>query len=877
MLKMWKVCLLFWAVATVVGCGSGSSGTGTKAPITPVTPVITWATPTPATVGNMLGASQLDASTTVAGKFVYTPGAGTVLTTAGNTVLTTTFTPDDTADYTTATASVTLTVNPAQTFITASVDFGTTYQTIRGFGGSTAWMPQLTTAQTDALFGQTGSDVGLSMLRVRIDPGGEPNWGTELANAQQARALGASVIATPWTPPASMKSNDNTVMGSLNPGSYGDYANYLESYVTYMAKNNVPLYGISMQNEPDANVSYESCAWTPAEMDAWVANNASVLTTKLIMPESESFSPAYSDAALNDANAVGNIGIVAGHLYGASPAYYVNAENKGKEVWMTEHYLTPTDAEPTIADAIAAAEEVHASLTTGEYNAYFWWWALDWNPGAGVTNYGLVDTNNNTTYYGYALGQFSRFVRPGYVRANAAANPAPGVYVSAYKGSGNEVIVAINANAMAATVNFVLQNATATSMTPYQTTASGGLEPLPELKVGAQNFTSTLLPQSITTFVAVPPVSNSIFEPGDSLVSGGQDGDALDNTPFFLENISGRLTYNLGYQGTSSTQIAIGIGAESTNAVGSVAIPACTNSAGCGGVGVSFPAGKNPNVQPSAYPFYNPYQFNLPGTLGGVSGVLTCPVSCGSGSGYIFTPNEVTPGGTFTTPVWQTNLSVAGIDTGTCVIEGGYNNYRSTATVEADIAAMMAMPCSKSGALQGIPYANTADQWIGGGANRSAIDALNAWEANTYPTQAIDIDGMFVSAVCPLAVVQADPESVIDCGHGVTPVLFRAQDTDGTIAASIDASTCTIPLTGLTNGGRTFGTGVTITIGTEKIYVSAYSEGTVTGCTRGYASTAATSHGAGQAFTAVNSLHFNGLGYRYVAQWDWAVTLALHP
>jgi len=39
-------------------------------------------------------------------------------------------------------------------------------------------------------------------------------------------------------------------------------------------------------------------------MDTWVANNASVLTTKLMMPESESFITSLSDPALNDPNAV---------------------------------------------------------------------------------------------------------------------------------------------------------------------------------------------------------------------------------------------------------------------------------------------------------------------------------------------------------------------------------------------------------------------------------------------------------------------------------------------------------------------------------------------------------------------------------------------
>jgi len=261
-----------------------------------------------------------------------------------------------------------------------------------------------------------------------------------------------------------------------------------------------------MQNEPDENVGYESCVWTGAQMDTFVAQNASVLTTKLIMPESAVFNTAYSDPALNDANAVGNIAIVAGHLYmngeaQGAPFYLSNAESKGKDVWMTEHYLTPAGAQPGITDALAMAQEIHNSMTVGQYNAYVWWWALDWNPGTGVDNYGLVDTNNNPTYYGYAMAQFSQFVKAGYTRVSATATPVPGVYISAYSGNGHSVIVAINTNASTSSVPVYIDGQTVTTLTPYQTTAAGGLTALTAVSVSGDNFTASLPAQSITTFV----------------------------------------------------------------------------------------------------------------------------------------------------------------------------------------------------------------------------------------------------------------------------------------------------------------------------------------------------------------------------------------
>jgi glucuronoarabinoxylan endo-1,4-beta-xylanase len=430
---------------------------------------------------------------------------------------------------------VALSIASAQS--TATVSFGTTKQTIRGFGGSEAWMPQFSSAEADTLFGTGSGQLGLSILRLRIDPSsttGGSNWATELTNAQMAHTLGATVIATPWTPPAAWKSSNSTVEGTLNTSEYAAYANYLNLFTAYLAAGGVPLYAISMQNEPDANVTYESCVWTGATMDAWIAQNASVLTTKLMMPESESFNTSFSDPALDDANAVGNISIIAGHLYGTSPSFYTNAVNKGKEVWETEHYLTPSASTPAIGDAISAAEEIHNSMTVGQYNAYLWWWVADWNPGSGVTNYGLVDTNNSPTYYGYALSQFSKFVRPGYERVSATAIPASGVSVSAYKGNGNYVIVAINSNSSTNSVSFAIANQTLSSFTPYQTSASGGIVQLSTVNVSNNVFTYSLPAQSITTFVATasatPSFTLSRSASALSIAQGGSGTDTITVT-----------------------------------------------------------------------------------------------------------------------------------------------------------------------------------------------------------------------------------------------------------------------------------------------------------------------------------------------------------
>jgi streptogramin lyase len=99
------------------------SGTATQA-----APTITWATPAAIIYGTPLGAAQLNATSTVAGTFNYSPAAGTLLA-AGQQTLAVTFAPTDSTDYTSATASVTLTVNQASPILTCATPAPIVYGT----------------------------------------------------------------------------------------------------------------------------------------------------------------------------------------------------------------------------------------------------------------------------------------------------------------------------------------------------------------------------------------------------------------------------------------------------------------------------------------------------------------------------------------------------------------------------------------------------------------------------------------------------------------------------------------------------------------------------------------------------------------------------
>ncbi|MGD0097245.1 MAG: dihydroorotate dehydrogenase [Terracidiphilus sp.] len=83
------------------------------------TPVITWPEPAPIVYGAELSSGELNASASVTGVFVYTPDVGGMLS-AGSHVLSVTFTPDDTENYTSAQAEVLLSVFKAMPAVTWS-------------------------------------------------------------------------------------------------------------------------------------------------------------------------------------------------------------------------------------------------------------------------------------------------------------------------------------------------------------------------------------------------------------------------------------------------------------------------------------------------------------------------------------------------------------------------------------------------------------------------------------------------------------------------------------------------------------------------------------------------------------------------------------
>ncbi len=368
-------------------------------------------------------------------------------------------------------------------------------QAIDGFGASTAFDGQITQAQADVAFGNSNGQLGLTILRVRIDP--SQAWTNEKANAQKAKAYGAMILATPWTPPASMKTNNNTVGGQLSTASYAAYAAYLKSFCDNLGNVDV----VSVQNEPNITVTYESCTWSATQFLNFCKSNASAIGKPIIMPETYNFDISYSDPTLNDATAVSNITYIGLHLYGATMKSYTNALNKGKKLWMTEYYLNPDD----IGTCLTIGKQI-LDCMYNNMSAYVWWYLR-------MAGCNIINSNGSILKKGYTLAQFSKFVRPGCHRVDATYQPQTGVSVVAFNGA-QAVIVAINQNTSSKSQTFTFQNGTVTTVAKYTTSSSKSLSNDGNVAVSGNSFTTTLDAQSITTFVGTAATTFAFYGAG---------------------------------------------------------------------------------------------------------------------------------------------------------------------------------------------------------------------------------------------------------------------------------------------------------------------------------------------------------------------------
>jgi glucuronoarabinoxylan endo-1,4-beta-xylanase len=435
-------------------------------------------------------------------------------------------------------------------------------QTIQGFGINDNWASgAFSSTVADSLFNTSGTGIGLSILRTGMSDSGAFYNSFESTNisALKSRAMtNAKVIGSVWSPPGSCKSGQTPLDTSapVNNGGHvmtSCYDSWSTTIANFAGTNG--FYAMSIGNEPDfascggtdpCNGNYPTTLFTANEMVAWVKVAGPKLQAKgvkVIAPEASEWNHQWSNVSAGpdvngknssdplgcgfppskaacdtgggydyghylakDATAWAAFDIIGVHQYDSQVAspWPSDVTAAKKEIWQTEmsgvKWWPEQGPTSDIANGVAVAGWIHSALVDGQAVAWLWWWYQAYNTD---DNEGLLLKSGTDTKRHWTLGNFSKFVRPGYMRVDVTGNSSTSVLLSAYKGSdGTVAVVAINKGSASATVPITISGGTApASCTPSVTSATDNLIAKTAVPVTGGSFTATLASATVTTFV----------------------------------------------------------------------------------------------------------------------------------------------------------------------------------------------------------------------------------------------------------------------------------------------------------------------------------------------------------------------------------------
>jgi len=408
---------------------------------------------------------------------------------------------------------------------TATIDVKNWHQFIRGFGCCTAWSGTMTPTESDQLW-DTVKGAGLSLNRVIIDRDG---LGTdETNNAISAHNRGCTVWGTPWYTKNGVNKGD---YDTLYEKDYQEWANTLAAMANTMKAKGVPIYAVSSGNEPDIGwTKYNATAlahWVGAYLGPTMAQKAPDTKVIGIEPCNWWGFDTYRTALEANADAWKYSGIVATHEYGGQVHAAPEINAAGKEFWQTEVYDPQTDVEDVgMPSALRVSKLIHEALTIANMNAWHYWWK---NPCTGCANGALWSASPKApTKRLWIMGNWSKYVRPGFIRVDAPVEPTSGVLLTAFRDSAlsKVVVVAVNNNNNVVSQSFSIPGATPNKVTPIITDPTRDIVVQDPQTISSGDFTYSLPSQSVTTLVfdlgtPIPAHRDTVFNGKFDLGSAG--------------------------------------------------------------------------------------------------------------------------------------------------------------------------------------------------------------------------------------------------------------------------------------------------------------------------------------------------------------------
>lgn len=282
------------------------------------------------------------------------------------------------------------------------------------------------------------------------------------------------LYASPWSPPAWMKDNNDMLHGGkLKKESYQMWANYFSKFINTYEQEGMPIWGVSIQNEPMATQRWESCIFTAEDERDFLKSYLGPTLAKdglgdkkiIVWDHNRDLMVQRASVIFDDPEAAKYAWGIGFHWYEDWSGGRCMYENVGRvhEMYPDKNLMfTEGCAESFDSTRYAfwgLGEEYGRSMINDFNNGTVGW--TDWNilldekggPNH-VGNFCFAPVHANTqtgellyTNSYYYIGHFSKFIRPGAVRVSAAASRSQLITTSFLNQDGKLVVVVMNETA----------------------------------------------------------------------------------------------------------------------------------------------------------------------------------------------------------------------------------------------------------------------------------------------------------------------------------------------------------------------------------------------------------------------------------------------
>jgi len=816
----------------LAGCGGAASlagpATGT------LTPLIVWATPAQVAYGAALTTMQLDATANVPGTFAYSPSLGTVLQ-AGSQPLRVTFTPTDTTDYTTATASTTIQVSQVTPQLSWAAPAAILYGTA------------LSVAQLDASSGSIAGTFAYSPAAGTVPAAGSqplrvtftPTDTTDYATATASTTIQVSQV-TPtlsWTAPAAIVYG-TALSGAQLDASSGNIAGTFAYSPTAGTVLTAGSQTLTVTFTPTDSADYASAS---ASVSVKVSQDIPAITWAA--PSAIAFGTALGAAQL-DASSGGVAGTFS-YLPVAGTMLAAGSQPLGVT-------FTPTDTTDYTTATASTTIQVSQSVPT-----------LSWPAPAAIV-YGTALSGAQLDATASVPGTFSYSPALGSV-LTAGAQTLAVTFTPADQADFADATASVTLSVGRAdpvlawtpeemTVGSPLGNAqlNAAAIAPGGATLPGSFLYSPDAGTvfsspGPETVTVTFTPQDSADFqtaessVSINVATFGVVAWGDSMTQGNEGTIDQGVYPTELAALITLPVVNEGIGGQGTTQTGVREGGVTANVtVAGGIIPAS------GGVTITFHPGFTPTSSVGV-------AAGIQGTIAGVHGLVTVD----SSDVNIFT--RTAPGAAVSAPGTPALVVDRPYASWIPIFWEGRNSLFSTTVILQNIAGQVAtVPMGQTYLILSIANKNVQSEWPGSATYQEIVD-VNKQLASAYGAHYMDIREILVQSYDSALITD-----VSDFSHDEVPTSLRAIQGITTLADSIGptdtAVTLTSPVVTKPNYVLTIDTGADA----ENVFVTAVSGSTYT-VVRNLGGLN-TSHAAGAPVTATDSFHLNAQGYQIVAQ-----------